>query len=102
MKHTLAIILGFFQLICSCLIILLTILIPFLFVIGMYLAILLGLVRVTLMIGDIASSLLRTVAGCGELMLGIVLLLGGTWITTRMAVWIFPPAKRIERAEIPS
>jgi hypothetical protein len=74
----------------------------FLIVVAMYLAILLGLVRVTLMIGDISSVALQVVARCGELALGIVLLLGGTAIATRMAVWIFRPADGIERAEIPS
>jgi hypothetical protein len=102
LKRVFGILLGLFQFIASSLVILLTILIPFLIVIAMYLAILLGLVRVTLIIGDISSSLWRLVAGCGELVLGIVLLLGGTWITTRMAVWRFGPADRIERAEIPS
>jgi hypothetical protein len=67
----------------------------------MYLAILLGLVRVTLMIGDISTLALRAAAGCGELALGMVLLLGGTALATRMAVWIFRP-DGIERAEIPS
>ena len=71
-------------------------------VVAMYLAILLGLVRVTLMIGDISPVALHAAARCGELALGIVLLLGGTAIATRMAVWIFGPAKRFERAEIPS
>jgi hypothetical protein len=74
----------------------------FMIVVAMYLAILLGLVRVTLMIGDISSMALHAAARCGELALGIVLLLGGTAIATRMAVWIFGPAKRFERAEIPS
>jgi hypothetical protein len=74
-------------------------------VIGMYLAILLVLVRVTLVIGGISTVVLRAAAGCGELVLGMVLLLGGTSIATRMAVWIFRPielARGIERAEIPS
>jgi hypothetical protein len=78
----------------------------FLIVVAMYLAILLGLVRVTLMIGGIASVPVHVAARCGELALGIVLLLGGTAIATRMAVWIFRPANeigsRIEDAEIPS
>jgi hypothetical protein len=64
----------------------------FLIVVGMYLAILLGLVRVTLMIGDIASVPIHFAARCGELALGIVLLLGGTAVATRLAVWIFRPA----------
>jgi hypothetical protein len=73
-----------------------------LIVVAMYLAILLGLVRVTLMIGDISSVALHAAARCGELALGIVLLLGSTAIATRMAVWIFRPANGIESAEIPS
>lgn len=74
----------------------------FLIVIAMYLAILMGLVRVTLMIGDIASVPIHFAARCGELALGIVLLLGGTVVATRLAVWIFRPADGIERVEIPS
>ena len=74
----------------------------FLIVVGMYLTILLGLVRVTLMIGEISFGVARVAARCGELALGIVLLLGGAWVATHMAVWIFGPADRIERAEIPS
>jgi hypothetical protein len=74
----------------------------FLIVVGMYLAILLVLVRITLMIGDLSTVALRAAAGCGELALGIVLLLGSTALATRMAVWIFRPADAIERAEIPS
>ncbi len=74
----------------------------FLIVVGMYLTILLGLVRVTLMIGEISLAAVRAAAWCGELALGVVLLLGGAWVATHMAVWIFGPADRIERAEIPS
>jgi hypothetical protein len=74
----------------------------FLIVIAMYLAILLVLVRVTLMIGDIPSVALRAAARFGELALGIVLLLGGTAFATRLAVWIFRLADGFERAEIPS
>jgi len=74
----------------------------FLIVIGMFLTILMGLVRVTLMIGEIPSGALRVAARCGEMALGVVLLLGYAWMATHMAVWIFGPANRIERAEIPS
>ena len=74
----------------------------FLIVVAMYLAILMGLVRVTLIIGEISSIALHVAAECGELALGIVLLLGGTAFATRMAVWIFRPADGFERAEIPS
>ncbi len=73
-----------------------------LIVIGIFLTILMGLVRITLMIGEIPSGVLRAAARCGELTLGIVLLLGGAWVATHLAVWIFGPAAGIERAEIPS
>lgn len=74
----------------------------FLIVIGMFLTILMGLVRVTLMIGEISSGLLKVAAHCGELALGVVVLLGGSWVATHMAVWIFGPADKFESAEIPS
>jgi hypothetical protein len=74
----------------------------FLIVVGMFLTILMGLVRLTLVIGEIPSGMLRVTARCGELALGIVLLLGGAWVATHMAVWIFWPANRIEHTEIPS
>jgi hypothetical protein len=64
------------------------------FAVGMYLAILFVLVRVTLYIRQIPSGTLRTFADCGELALGSCLLLGGTFLTTRLAVWLFqPPGK---------
>ena len=74
----------------------------FLIVIGMFLTILMGLVRITLMIGEISSGLLRVLAGCGELALGVVLLLSGIWVATHLGVWIFGPADEFESAEIPS
>jgi hypothetical protein len=74
----------------------------FLIVVGIFLTILMGLVRLTLMIGEISSTMLRAAARCGELTLGIVLLLGGIWVATHMAVWIFGPATEFDRAEIPS
>ena len=61
-------------------------------VIGMYLAILSALVRVTLFINAIPSDLWRSVARAGELILGIGLLLGGTLIATHLAVWLFQPS----------
>ena len=64
--------------------------------VGMFLTILMGLVRVTLIIGDISFVVARTAAWCGELALGVVLLLGGAWVTTHMAVWIFRPANVID------
>lgn len=74
----------------------------FLIVVGMYLTILLGLVRVTLMISEIPAGLMHAGARCAELALGVALLLGGSWVATHMAVWIFRPADGIERAENPS
>jgi hypothetical protein len=69
----------------------------FLLVVGIYMAIVLALVRVTLMIGDIPSGATRAIARGGELALGIVLLLGGTIVATRMAVWLFRPAAEVSR-----
>jgi len=74
----------------------------FLMIVAMILAILFALVRVSLMVGDISSDFVRAAARCGELALGVILLLGGTFVTTRMAVWLFRPAGGIERSEIPS
>jgi hypothetical protein len=74
----------------------------FLIVVGMFLTILMGLVRVTLMIGEISFGVTRTAAWCGELVLGTVLLLGAAWVATHMAVRIFRPAAGIECAGIPS
>ena len=69
-----------------------------LLVTGIYLAILLGLVRVTLMVGAIPNGVLRAVARCGELALAVTLLLGGTFVATRTAVWIFRPDAETNRA----
>ena len=74
----------------------------FLIIVAMILAILFSLVRVSLMVGNISSDFVRAVARCGELVLGVILLLGGTFVATRMAVWLFRPAGGIERSEIPS
>jgi hypothetical protein len=74
----------------------------FLIIVAMILAILFSLVRVSLMVGNISSDFVRAVARCGELVLGVILLLGGTFVATRMAVWLFRPAGAIERSEIPS
>lgn len=57
--------------------------------VGMYLGILLGLVRVTIAIGEIPAGPMHALARCGELAAGIILLLGSTNVTTRMAVWLF-------------
>lgn len=64
---------------------------------GIYLTILLGLVRVTLLVGNIAGGVMHALAGCGELVLAILLLLGGTLVATRAAVWIFGPAGETTR-----
>ena len=69
-----------------------------LIVAGMYLTILLGLVRVTLLVGDIPAGVIHLLARCGELVLATLLLLGGTLIATRTAVWIFGPAGETDRA----
>ena len=74
----------------------------FLIVVGMFLTILMGLVRVTLMIANISFAVARAAAWCGELALGVTLLLGAAWVATHMAVWIFRPAGGIDRAAIPS
>jgi len=74
----------------------------FLFVVGMFLAILFGLVRVSLMVGEIPSGVMHAFARCGELALGVALLLGGTTVATRMAVWLFRPDAEIDRATISS
>jgi hypothetical protein len=65
------------------------------FAVGMYMAILLGLVRITLYIREISGVVLQILAGCGELVLGTCLLLGGTFLVTRLAVWLFQPSVRI-------
>jgi hypothetical protein len=67
-------------------------------VVGIYLTILLGLVRVSMLVGDIPAGLLHALARCGELALGVALLLGGTMAATRAAVWIFGPAAEADRA----
>ena len=74
----------------------------FVMIVAMILTILFALVRVTLMVGDISSDFVRAFARCGELALGVILLLGGTFVATRLAVWLFRPAGGIERTEIPS
>ena len=58
----------------------------------MYMAITLGLVQLTLDIPGISSPAVRLFARCGELGAGVVALLGGTIIATRLAVWLFDPA----------
>jgi hypothetical protein len=69
-----------------------------LFVTGIYLTILLGLVRLTLLVGEIPSGVVHALARCGELALGVTLLLGGTYVATHLAVWIFRPDAQADRA----
>jgi len=64
---------------------------------GIYLTILLGLVRVTLLVGNITGGVMHALAGFAELVLAILLLLGGTFVATRTAAWIFGPAGETSR-----
>jgi hypothetical protein len=59
---------------------------------GMYMCITLGMVRLTLSVGDISAAAVRALARCGELGAGVIVLLGGTFIATKFAVWLFQPA----------
>ena len=70
----------------------------FVVIVAMILAILFSLVRVSLMVGEISSDFLRAAARCGELVLGVILLLGGTFVATHLAVWLFRPSAEIIRA----
>jgi hypothetical protein len=65
------------------------------FVISMYTAILLLLVRQTASIQGISAVAVRVLAFTGEGALGIILLLGGTLIATRLAVMLFAPSPRL-------
>jgi hypothetical protein len=55
----------------------------------MTLAAMFTLVRATLYINSIGSPLQRAVAVVAELFLGVILLLGTTWLATHLAVRIF-------------
>jgi hypothetical protein len=55
----------------------------------MTLAAMFTLVRATLYINSIDSPLQRAVAVVAELFLGVILLLGTTWLATHLAVRIF-------------
>jgi hypothetical protein len=70
----------------------------FLLIVAIFLAILFVLVRVSLTVGDISSDFVRVAARCGELALGVLLLLGGTSVATRTAVWLFGPIAEANRA----
>lgn len=74
----------------------------FVMIVAIILTILFALVRVTLMVGDISSDFVRAIARCGELALGVILLLGGTFVATRLAVWLFQPTDTTNRAANPS
>jgi ABC-type sulfate transport system permease subunit len=63
------------------------------FAVSVYIAILFGLTHITLFVHNISSAALQIFAGCGALAAGSMLLLGGTILTTRLAVWIFQPSK---------
>jgi hypothetical protein len=65
------------------------------FVISMYTAILLLLVRLTVSAEGISSAALRLLAFTGECALGIILLLAGTYFATRLAVMLFAPSPRL-------
>jgi uncharacterized membrane protein YdcZ (DUF606 family) len=65
------------------------------FVISMYTGILLLLVRLAVSITGISSIPLRALAFCGEAALGIILLLAGTLIATRLAVVLFAPSSEL-------
>jgi F0F1-type ATP synthase membrane subunit c/vacuolar-type H+-ATPase subunit K len=74
----------------------------FLTIVAMMLAILFALVRVSLAVGNITSDAIRAAARCGELVLGVILLLGGTFVATRKAVWLFQSTDTTNRAANPS
>jgi hypothetical protein len=74
----------------------------FLIIVAMILAILFALVRVSLTVGNITSHAIRAAARFGKLVLGVILLVGGTFVATRMAVWLFRPADTTNRAANPS
>ena len=58
-------------------------------ILGMTLAAMFTLVRATVYVTSIPSSLQRAVAIAAELLLGVVLLLGTVWLATHLAVRIF-------------
>jgi len=57
--------------------------------IAMTLAAMYVLVRATLMVAQIPGTLARAIAIAAELVLGVILLVGTTWLTTHLAVRIF-------------
>lgn len=62
-----------------------------LLIVAMTLSAMVILVRATLYVTSIESSLQRAGAIGAELLLGVVLLLGTVWLATHLAVLIFAP-----------
>jgi hypothetical protein len=60
-------------------------------IVGMTLAAMFILVRATVYVTSLESPLERAAAMGAELLLGVVLLLGTTWLATHLAVRIFSP-----------
>jgi hypothetical protein len=58
-------------------------------IVAMTLAAMFTLVRATVYVTSIESSLQRAIAIAAELLLGVVLLLGTVWLATHLAVRIF-------------
>jgi len=58
-------------------------------IVAMTLAAMFTLVRTTVYVTSIESSLQRAIAIAAELLLGVVLLLGTVWLATHLAVRIF-------------
>jgi hypothetical protein len=58
-------------------------------IIAMTLAAMFTLVSATVYVTSIPSPAQRAIAVCAELVLGVVLLLGTTWLATHLAVRIF-------------
>jgi hypothetical protein len=58
-------------------------------IVAMTLAAMFTLVRATVYVTSIQSTLQRTIAIAAELLLGVVLLLGTVWLATHLAVRIF-------------
>ena len=62
-----------------------------LLIVAMTLSAMVILVRATLYVSAIHSSLPRAGAMAAELLLGVILLLGTVWLATHLAVLIFAP-----------
>jgi hypothetical protein len=68
-------------------------------IIAMTLAAMFTLVSATVYVTSIPSPAQRAGAVCAELVLGVVLLLGTTWLATHLAVRIFHTDKPIDSGE---